>query len=138
MRQPSTQPCVSFDSMATDQIVVKLDFTNAFNGLHRLDMLLAVKERLPKLYTFCLSAYSQTSILHFGSFSLMSDEGPQQGDPMGPLLFSKAIHPLLASLKSELTLVYLDDLTLGVTRVKLLRPFTRLMSLDVSWILNLT
>jgi len=81
--------------MATDQIVVKLDFANAFNSLHRLDMLLAVKERLPKLYAFCLSAYSQPLILYFGSFTLMSDEGPQQGDPMGPLLFSNAIHPLL-------------------------------------------
>jgi len=52
-------------------------------------------------------------ILYFGSSTLMSDEGPQLGDPMGPLLFSSAIHPLLASLKSELTLGYLDDLTLG-------------------------
>jgi len=43
----------------------------------------------------------------------MFNEGPQQGDPMGPLLFSNAIHPLLASLKSELTLGYLNDLTLG-------------------------
>jgi len=43
----------------------------------------------------------------------MSEEGPQQGDPLGPLLFSMTIHPLLTSLKSGLTLGYLDDLTVG-------------------------
>ena len=45
----------------------------------------------------------------------MSSEGPQQGDPLGPLLFSNDIQPLLNSLKSELTVGYLDDLTLAGT-----------------------
>ena len=108
--------------MPTDQVVVKLDFANAFNSLHRLDMLLAVKERLPKLYAFALSSYSQPSILYFGSFTLMSDEGPQQGDPMGPLLFSNTIQSLRVSLKSELTLSYLDDLTLGGHQSKVADP----------------
>ena len=40
-------------------------------------------------------------------------EGPQQGDPLGPLMFSNTVQPLLVSLTSELTLGYLDDLTLG-------------------------
>jgi len=43
----------------------------------------------------------------------MSNEGPQQGDPIGPLLFCTTIKPLLKSLRSELPLGYLDDLTLG-------------------------
>ena len=43
----------------------------------------------------------------------MSEEGPQQGDPLGPLLFSMTIQSLLASLTSGLTLGYLDDLTVG-------------------------
>ena len=43
----------------------------------------------------------------------MSNEGPQQGDPIGPLLFSNTIHPLLESLESEVPLGYLDDLMLG-------------------------
>jgi len=30
--------------------MVKLDFANAFNSLHRRDMLLAVSHRLPELY----------------------------------------------------------------------------------------
>ena len=43
----------------------------------------------------------------------MSEEGPQQGDPLGPLLFCLTIHPLLMSFKSELRIGFLDDVTLG-------------------------
>ena len=43
----------------------------------------------------------------------MSEEGPQQGDPLGPLLFCTTIHPLISSMGSDLTLGYLDDLTLA-------------------------
>lgn len=76
-------------------------------------MILAVKERLPELYSYIHSAYSISSDLHYGSFTLSSNEGPQQGDPIGPLLFCNTIQPLLDSLQSELTIGYLDDLTLA-------------------------
>jgi hypothetical protein len=99
--------------MPKEQVMVKLDFTNAFNSLHRKDMLLAVKERLPELYSYCRSAYSSPTQLFYGRFTLTSGEGPQQGDPLGPLLFCNTEQPLLDSLGSELTLGFLDDLTLG-------------------------
>jgi len=44
---------------------------------------------------------------------VLSGKGPQQGEPIGPLLFSNTIHPTLSSLKSCLNLRYLDDITLG-------------------------
>ena len=43
----------------------------------------------------------------------MSQEGAQQGDPLGPLLFCLALHPLLLSLQSELIIGYIDDITVG-------------------------
>jgi len=43
----------------------------------------------------------------------MSNEGPQQGDPLGPLLFSNTVQPLLLSLQMELVLGFLDDFSLG-------------------------
>ena len=101
------------ESLPHGHVVVKLDFSNAFNCLHRSDMLLAIRDRLPKIYAFCYSAYSQPSKLFFGDYTVQSQEGPQQGDPLGPLLFCNTLHPLLQSLKSELNLGYLDDLTLG-------------------------
>jgi hypothetical protein len=93
--------------------MVKIDFANAFNCLHRKDMLLAIRDRLPELYPFVYSSYSEPSVLHYGSLSICSNEGPQQGDPLGPLLFSNTIQPLLNSLTSELSIGYLDDLTLA-------------------------
>ena len=46
---------------------------------------------------------------------MLSDEGAQQGDPIGPLLFCNTIHPVLSSLEASLKLGYLDDVNLGVT-----------------------
>jgi hypothetical protein len=93
--------------------MVKLDFANAFNTLHRSDMLLSIRNNLPELYSFCHSSYSQASFLYFGPHIILSQEGPQQGDPLGPLLFCTTIHPFLTSMKSHLTLGYLDDLSLA-------------------------
>ena len=94
-------------------MLVKLDFSNAFNSIHRREMLLAVHSRMPELYSFCCSAYNQPSVLFFGQYTVQSQEGVQQGDPIGPLLFCNTIQPLLSSLHSNLNIGYLDDVTLG-------------------------
>jgi hypothetical protein len=99
--------------MAVDDVVVKLDFTNAFNCVHRDVMLQTVADELLCLYRFCHLAYSSGSQLRFGDHTIWSLEGAQQGDPLGPLLFCLSIQPLLCSLSSELIAAYTDDLTLG-------------------------
>jgi len=93
--------------------MVKLDFGNAFDSLHRHDMLTSVFRRVPGLYAYCQSAYSQPPTLFYGSFIISSEEGPQQGDPLGPLLFCNTIQPLLSSLSPELNLDYIDDVKLA-------------------------
>ena len=92
---------------------MKIDFTNAFNGIHRNKMLSSVHSRIPELYAYCRSAYGQPSCLFFGPYTVSSQECAQQGDPLGLLLFSNTIHPMLSSLQAELKLGYLDDITLG-------------------------
>jgi len=52
----------------------------------------------------CLTASRPMPTLQFFSMvsTLMSQEGSQQGDPLGPLLFCHTIHPLLMALGSVL------------------------------------
>ena len=44
---------------------------------------------------------------------LVSAEGIQQGDPLGPWLFSLATLPILFTVDAQLKFAYLDELTLG-------------------------
>ena len=44
---------------------------------------------------------------------ITSDEGIQQGDPLGPLEFCLTLHPLLKRLSSELIVAYINDVTIG-------------------------
>ena len=78
---------VSMSVMSENQVLVKLDFRNAFNSIHRDALLECVASRLPELYQFCHLAYGNSTSLQFGSDLIQSAEGVQQGDPLGPLLF---------------------------------------------------
>ena len=101
------------NSLPQNSVIAKLDFSNAFNCLHRDVMLSEVMRQCPEIYNYCRLSYNQSSILWFGDRIIHSQEGPQQGDPLGPLLFCIALHPLLSSLKSSLNIGYMDDVTLG-------------------------
>jgi hypothetical protein len=43
----------------------------------------------------------------------LSDEGCQQGDPFGPLLFSVTVMPLINRMQSNFNVWYMDDGTIG-------------------------
>ena len=51
--------------------------------------------RVPGIYKFCHLAYSQPSSLTYDGRTIMSQEGSQQGDPLGPVQFCTTIQPLL-------------------------------------------
>ena len=99
--------------LKSNQVMMKVDFRNAFNSVHRDKMLLAVEEFIPELLPFVHSAYWESTSLMWDSEVVHSSEGVQQGDALGPLLFCLSIHKLCAKLKSELAVFYLDDGTLG-------------------------
>ena len=67
----------------------------------------------PELFQFVYSADQIPSSLFCGDNVLQSEEGVQQGDPLGPLLFCLTIHPLVTKLISEFKIFYRDDGTLG-------------------------
>lgn len=100
-------------SMEPDSVFVKLDISNAFNSLHRDRMLSSVNSLLPELAPYCHLAYEEPSKLKFGSYTIYSRMGPQQGDPLGPLLFCLPLQPALLKLTSPLAFGFLDDISLG-------------------------
>ncbi len=100
-------------SMEPDCVFVKLDISNAFNSLHRDRMLSSINTLLPELAPYCHLAYEKPSQLKFGSYTILSSMGPQQGDPLGPLLFCLPLQTALLKLTSPLAFGFLDDISLG-------------------------
>ena len=107
-------------NLKPEQVLLKLDFRNAFNSLRRDKMLSAVQVLAPTILPFVHSAYSNTSFLFWDDKSIQSCEGIQQGDPLGPLLFCLTLYQLQSCLESEFCLLYLDDVTLGDDREEVL------------------
>jgi len=105
--------CTFLLSSSPWQAFVKLDFINAFNTVRRDSMLETVALDLPELFNYESSSYASTSSLRFGDYILSSKEGVQQGDLLGPLLFSLTLSKALSLSRCDLTVAYLDDVTLG-------------------------
>jgi len=101
--------------MKPGRVLVKIDFTNAFNTRpKRRDCILEeIAKQLPEVLPFVSSTMDNSTDLQFGEYILQSQEGAQQGDPLGPLYFCLVFKDILQSLQSELVLGYLDDVMMG-------------------------
>jgi len=94
-------------------VLVKIDFTNAFNTRRRDCILEEIVKQLTELLPFVSSTVDNSSDLQFGEFILQSQEGTQQGDTLGPLYLCLVFNDIVQSLQSELVLGYIDDVTMG-------------------------
>ena len=101
-----------------DHLLLKLDFKNAFNCLIHDKMLETVLQSAPLLFPFAYSVYESPTFLYYRNTILISQEGVQQGDPLGSLLFCLTIHPMVQQLKSRFKVFYMDDSTLGGNSMK--------------------
>ena len=98
----------------TDWVVLKVDLKNAFNCVSRARILELVLAHAPDMYHWVDWCYRTSSVLTFSDFRVASREGVQQGDPLGPFLFSLVIHDLILRIDAELPGLdvnkwYLDD-----------------------------
>ena len=76
-------------------------------------MLELIKLSVSEIYPFYLSSYGNDSVLKFGSRPILSQEGIQQDDSLGPLLFCLTIHLILRELSSPFIIVFTNDITIG-------------------------
>ena len=99
---------------------LKVDMANAFNACSREALLHRTREHLPELYSWVQWCYTCVGELRFGSHRIGSSTGVQQGDPLGPILFSLVLLELTENLRQldgiRLSLWYLDDGTVIGTR----------------------
>jgi hypothetical protein len=93
--------------------MLKVDISNAFNSVKRETFLNQMASNFPKAYNWSKWLYEEKTPLSFGKYNIWSEDGVQQGDPLGPLLFCAAIHPILEKINKECDLQinawYMDD-----------------------------
>jgi len=87
--------------------LLKTDFSNAFNSIYRKKMLTEVELHFPGLLKFTTAVYGPKSELWTwidddNREAILSEEGVQQGDVLGPFLFCLTIHPLLKLMNTSL------------------------------------
>ena len=116
----------AFLGMATNETrcLLKLDFKNAFNTIRREKMLEKVKEVIPDYLPYVSGTYLSPTTLFCGDETISSNNGVQQGDPLGQMLFCLVVDELAKSLESPLNLWHLDDATLGGSPDSVLENFT--------------
>ena len=102
-----------------------MDIENAFNSLNRQEILAATRELFPSLAPWVDWSYGETSFVRIGDARISSERGVQQGDPLGPLLFSLALHRAVGRVKLrvpaecpgilDFSVAYLDDMFVAGT-----------------------
>ena len=97
-----------------DFVICKVDLRNAFNHVSRDSFIALTRLHFPELSPFVEWCYSADSHLTFGPRFVLSSEGVQQGDPLGPLLFSLVMREMATEIMAgapdlRLNLWYLDD-----------------------------
>ena len=88
-----------------DVALLQIDLNNAFNRVSRRAFIRETTKHFPELTPWVTYCYGPQTTPHLWtpSFSFRSVQGVQQGDPLGPLLFSLALQPILNKVTDAMT-----------------------------------
>ena len=120
--------CMEEHWMDEDFVCFKVDMKNAFNLVSRQTVLEECATFYPELLPWVSYCYGSHPLLCHPLGKITSECGVQQGDPLGPLLFSLALHKLVSTIDADdecfsllLQAWYLDDGVLAGSRPAVLR-----------------
>ena len=98
-------------------VVATLDFSGAFTSVSRQCVVDEVAKHAPTLLPWVSYTYGCSADFYWEGHRLPCSGGVQQGDPLGPLLFAFAVHPLVERVRlvapGILQVWFLDDGTLA-------------------------
>ena len=105
---------LSNEEYCRNNVLLKVDLSNAFNRISRATIFQEVQNICPLLSPWVEYCYSTSPLLFVENETILSSAGVQQGDPLGPLLFALALQPLLRRIRDscpnlKLNAWYLDD-----------------------------
>ena len=95
------------NSLKDDEILLKVDLSNAYNTIARSACLRGIAQYCPDLSRWAAWCLCGTSKVFYGDHIIPCATGVQQGDPLAPLLFSVGLH----------TVIYQADALAGVTQI---------------------
>ena len=94
--------CVQDHWNDDDFVLCKIDLTNAFNMVSHQALLEECATHFPELFPWVSWCYGQHPTLWHPMGVLSSELGVQQGDPLGPLLFSLVLHKLICMIIEDM------------------------------------
>jgi len=112
------------------QAVLLADASNAFNSLNRRVSLHNLHFTCPPLAVTISNVYREASSLFIDGYSLLSEEGTTQGDPLAMAMYALSTTPLIHRLAGSATQVWFaDDAAAGGALCGLLEWWGQLRSL---------
>ncbi|KAL5499725.1 hypothetical protein EMCRGX_G011184 [Ephydatia muelleri] len=93
--------CLEEHWMDEDFVCFKVDMKNAFNLVSRQTVLEECATFYPELLPWVSYCYGSHFLLCHPLGKITSECGVQQGDPLGPLLFSLALHKLVSTIDAD-------------------------------------
>ncbi len=82
-------------------VLLQIDAKNAFNSMER-NAILQEAVSILRVPPVSCTTYTEMPPSYFGNNLIRSSTGTQQGDPLGMLLFSLALHPVILKVSGKI------------------------------------